>query len=332
MKKFEELTRLGRIRRSRKVIEMALKHYDIKVNKLSFLEEATNVFYKLTDQKGKKFAVKVYQEINSNMDDALVEMHFLKLIGSETEIEVPNPIKNFDGEYITYFDTPYDDVKKRVSVYEWLSGKDLDGNEEIDHFYEVGKIMAHIHEVTIKHKLPENLNPKRIDRVLYFSGDEYFYRMDKYKSKVKPETYKLFDYVIPYLDKRMAKLYDSTPYLIHGDFNPYNIRLHRNSIKLLDFEDACLGYDIHDISILLFHYQLDDKFELYKKVFYKGYRSVRNIDIDEDVVKMLMMARRVNFMNYILAISDDVEKYLDVNTKRVLECLKEIHGPEFNLD
>ncbi|MCH4890984.1 hypothetical protein EZV73_25630 [Acidaminobacter sp. JC074] len=332
MKNFDDLTRLGRIRRSKKIIELGLEHYDIDVKKMTFLEEATNIFYKVLDDKGKKYAVKVYQEINSNMDDALVEMHFLQLIKENTDIQVPVPVKNKQGDFITYLDTPYDDVKKRVSVYEWLPGKDLDENEKVEHFYEIGRIMAKVHEVTSTHKLPKTLNPKRLDKVLYFSGDDYFYKMDKYRSKVSDKTYKLLDYMIPYLDERMAKLYNEKPFLIHGDFNPYNVRLHRNSLRLLDFEDACVGYEIHDISIFLFYYQLDDDYEDYKKAFFKGYRSIRDIDIDEEEMKMLMIARRVNYMNYILAISDDVEKYLDVNTDRVMTYLKALHGPDFNLD
>lgn len=332
MKKFEELTRLGRIRRSKKIIEMGLEYYDIDVDKMSFLEEATNIFYKVVDKSGRKYAAKVYQEINSNLDDAMVEMHFLKLMADKTGIRVPKPVMNQKGDYITYFDTPYEEMKKRVSLYEWLPGSDIDEKEKVEHFYEIGKIMAEMHNVTAKHELPDNLNPKKIDKVLYFAGDEYFYKMDKYKSKVKPETYKLLDYVIPYLDGHMGKLYNDNPFLIHGDFNPYNVRLDKDKINILDFEDACLGYEIHDIAIFLFYYQLDEAYEDFKEAFYKGYRSLRDIEIDEDLLKMLMIARRVNFMNYILAISDDVENYLDVNTKRVMDYLKEVHGDGFNLD
>jgi len=93
MKKFDELTYLGRIRRCRKIIVEGLKQYDMKVASLSFLEEATNVFYKMTDENGNKYAIKIYQELSSDMNDALVEMYFLNEVSKSTDILVPQPVK-----------------------------------------------------------------------------------------------------------------------------------------------------------------------------------------------------------------------------------------------
>lgn len=324
MKKFEDLTRLGRIRRCKKIIEEGLKHYDLEVQSLTFLEEATNVFYKLVDKKGHKYAVKVYQELSSNLDDALIEMHFLSMVGENTDIVVPKAYGNTFGDYVTVVNTRYDEIPKRVAVYEWMDGVDIDEKEEVEHFVEIGKIMAKLHAYAKNHKIPKDFKPKKIDKVLYYAGDDYFYKMDKYKDKVSKKVKKQLDFMIPYLDERMSKLYESDTFLIHGDFNPFNIKLHKGSIRLLDFEDTSLGNEVHDIAIFLFYYRYDEKYLEYKDAFLEGYRSIRPVTIDEADVEMLMVARRINFMNYILAIQDDVEDYLNRNYKRVEDYLNEI--------
>lgn len=324
MKKFEDLTRLGRIRRCKKIIEEGLNDYDLKVQSLTFLEEATNVFYKLIDTQGHKYAVKVYQELSSDLEDAVIEMYFLKMVSEHTDIVVPKVYPNIKGDDVTVVDTKYDDVSKRVAVYEWMDGVDLDEKEEEKHFVEIGKIMAKLHDLSQKKAIPKELNPKKIDRVLYYAGDDYFYKMDKYKDKVPEKIRKQLDFIMPFLDEKMAKLYDKDSFLIHGDFNPYNIKLHQGEIRLLDFEDASLGSEVHDIAIFLFYYRYDVNYLSYKKAFLKGYRSIRPVTLDDNDIEMLMIARRVNFMNYILALDEGAEDYLNQSYKRVEAYLSEM--------
>ncbi len=325
MKKFDDLTRLGRIRRVKKIIEEGLEFYDVEVKDLKFLTEDTNIFYKLTDTFGNRYAVKIYEELSSNLDDSQVEMYFLDQIASKTNIVVPRGVKNKSGDYVTLIESKYDTVKKRMAVYEWMDGYDLDEREKISHFEQIGALMAEMHQVAETIDVPKQFNPKRIDKVLYYAGDDYFYKMEKHQSKVSPEFRKLMDFIIPYLDERLIKFYDNKTIMIHGDFNPWNIKVHKGNIRLLDFEDASIGLPIHDIATLFFYYQYDDNYKKYQEAFYTGYRTVKDIERhQESELNLLMIARRVNFMNYILEINDAPEKYISTNIERVEKYLKEV--------
>lgn len=318
MKEFNDLTRLGRIRRAKKIVLEGLVQYDLKVREMTFLTEDTNIFYKAIDEKGRSYAIKIYQEFSSNLDDSKVEMFFLDYVSKHTEVVVPRGVTNKSGHFVTVIDSKYDTVKKRMSVYEWMDGKDLDEREEVSYFEQIGSIMAELHNHAEHIELPCDIHAKRIDKVLYYAGDDYFYRMEKYQHKVTDDFVSFMDTIIPHLDKQLKDLYKKTPMLIHGDFNPFNIKVHKKEVRLLDFEDACMGLPLHDISTLFFYYRYDDNYSLYKDAFYKGYESKRPFNKDQEaLMEMLMTARRVNFLNYVVELYDDPKSYIEKNLARV---------------
>jgi len=61
---------------------------------------------------------------------------------------------------------------KRVAVYTWIEGEDLDGNETPELFYKVGKIMAKLHLQTERIEIPDFITPKRRDKVFYYEGEK----------------------------------------------------------------------------------------------------------------------------------------------------------------
>lgn len=325
MKKFNELTRLGRIRRARKIILEALEHYDLDIETMDFLTEDTNIFFKIKTKNQKKYAVKLYQELSSDLDDSKAELYFLSEIGNSLDVVVPHVVANRMGDLVTVIDTAYDEVAKRIAVYTWMDGKDIDEIETPEMFRKIGVVMAKMHQFSQRMTIPSDIKSKKLDKVLYYAGDDYFYKNPKHQSKINEDYIKLMDFVIPYLDKRMQALYEKEPILIHGDFNPYNIKTYKGDIRLLDFEDTSLGYPIHDVAILFFYYQYDDQYELYKDAFYQGYNTVLDIGrYDDQTIQMLMTARRVNFLNYILEIHDQPEKYIERNMARVQDYLKRV--------
>jgi Ser/Thr protein kinase RdoA (MazF antagonist) len=319
MRAIEDLTRLGRLRRCRKLMVEALKSYDIEVDQLVYLTEATNIFYKVIGKDQSTYVMKLYEELSSNMDDSLVEVHFLNLVKDHTDVEVPEVVLNKDKNAITLVEKEYENTPKRFILYKWKAGKDYEGYESLEHFKSIGEIMGKLHNLTEVHEIPEEMNPKKINKVFYYAGDEAFYLEDKHKKFVSKRYKHIMKTLQPILDKQLAALYEKdNPIMIHGDFNSSNIRIHKNQIHLLDFEDTSLGFPVHDIAIMFYYYRYDEKYHDYKKAFYKGYHSVRKeSSIDETTVEMIMAARDLNFLNYILEVSEDPSQYIERSLKRL---------------
>jgi len=316
-KPIHELTRLGKIRRGHKYVSRALADYDLEVKTVRFLTEESNMFFKVVDQNGNKYAAKLYENFSSNLMDSRLEMYLLNYINDMTQVGVPSPLKNKSGESITLLEDSYEDVQPRVALYKWFDGQPFEGQETVEYFYEIGQVMAQMHQATKNLSYPKDLKPKKIDKVFYYAGDQEFYKMDKYKSFVSQSFKSTMDYLVPILDQKLKAYYQEEAILIHADFNPWNIWVDKG-IKMIDFEDASLGLPLHDIAILLYYYRFHENYESFKEAFYQGYETLLPLpSFNQEDLDTLMTARDANFINYILVLSDDPSDYIDKQLKRL---------------
>ena len=327
MKPYDSLTPAGIKRRLRKVAELALEEYALAIESIDYLIEETNVFFKLMDTDGNKYALKVFQEESSTIEDNLAEVFFIDTVKKNSDIEIPEVVPASDGRGVVVIKSPYTPTAKRVAVYKWLEGEDLDGKESTDRFFELGAMTAKLHLATAQVSIPENLSPKRRDKVFYYNDEVAVYKEESYQEHLSKQYHKLMDSIIPYLNEKLLSYYDNAnPQLIHADLNPWNVKVHGDELRLLDFEEAMLGIPVHDFAIMLFYYRHDDNFvyEDVKKAFFDGYASLQPLpEFSEFDLELLMTARRVNFLNYILQISPDPKTYIEKNLPRVEAFLEE---------
>lgn len=321
MKAYDQLTKVGVKRRLAKVVERALLDYEIEVEKIKFLEEATNFFYKVTTKNGDCFAAKVVMDDWLKIEDNRIEAFLLEHVKATTDIEVPVLMKNINKEPVTVVSSELTPEPKRVLVYEWFEGTDIDGNETDERFFEVGKLTAKLHTALEGVDLPKGIKAKKWDEVFYFRGETAVYKEEKYQEFLSEEYHQVMDLMIEHLNTELPKFYEKhDAFIIHGDLNPWNIKTNDERLIVFDFEDNLLGTPIQDIAIMLFYYWHDDKFdfEKVKSSFLKGYSSVRKVpDFDEYELELLMTARRVNFLNYILQVSENPKAYIERNLPHV---------------
>jgi Ser/Thr protein kinase RdoA (MazF antagonist) len=159
---YEQLTDSGKRRRLFKVAELATKQYDFEVKHISFLVEETNIFYKIIDRLGNQYALKIFQEESSTLEDNLAEVYFVDLVSRTNKVTIPSVIQAKDGNYIQVITSKYTPEPKRVALYEWMEGEDLDGNENEHRFMQFGELTAHLHNSTYDISIPNELSPKSV--------------------------------------------------------------------------------------------------------------------------------------------------------------------------
>ncbi len=328
MKVYDDLSPQGKKLRLRKVIEIGLKSYDLDIVQFHFFEEATNMLYKCLASDGSLYMLKIFDEINSTYEDNLVEVFMIDTLRDHSDLFLPEIIAARDGQEIVSIESKYTDTPKRMVIYKWVSGISFDGNETLDGFYALGQSMAKMHMATAGLRVPDSLFPKRFDKVYYFKDEKAVYHEEKYKAFVSDEFKEIMDKLVPYTDTYLANLFKKDGMqLIHGDLNPWNVMIDDGNISVIDFEDTSYGYAVQDIGITLFYYRFDENFvyqDLKDKLF-EGYRSVCPLpEMSEEDIEMIILARRLNFMNYILLISDDPKEYIDINLKRVKIVMEEM--------
>lgn len=326
MKPYETLTAMGKKKRLRKVAELALEHYDLELKKLEYLIEETNVFFKVYDTNNQIYALKIFQEESSTMEDNLVELFFIETIQKGTDIVIPEVVYTKIGEGIVTIDSKYTPIVKRVALYGWIEGMDLDGSETYEWFYRLGILTAKLHQATDKLHIPKELSPKSWNEVFYYNGEVGVYKEERYQNILSDEYHRVMDFIIPYLNEKLPRYYkQSEPQLIHADLNPWNIKIYEDELRLLDFEEAMLGYPIHDFAIMLFYYRYNPNFNYddVKKIYFEGYTSIRFLPVFDDYdLELLMTARRVNFLNYVLQVQENPSVYIERNIPRVKEFIE----------
>ena len=307
-----------------KVALKAIKQYDLKIRKIRFLIEETNIFYEIITDNQEKYVLKIYQEESSNFNDNMAEHFLLNLIRNNTEIITPNVIKNNNNETITIIKYPNKRGYKRTALFQFIDGKPIDGIEDLDYFRKMGRIIAKLHLATKHVDLPDYINPKKLDKVFYFEGETAIYHNFKYKKYITKEMIEILDELIPYIDIKLYNLYENQkPQLIHGDLNPWNIKTKKEDVIIYDFEEAIYGLPVHDIAVFLYYYQYHQTLNFYqvKKVFLEGYKEIAKLpkNVTDENLELIMVSRRINFFNYILTLRKNPKEYIEMSFPKIRE-------------
>lgn len=313
------------------IVEDAMKLYAIDPIGIEFLCEETNVFY-LVYTSSSKVVLKIFQEESSKLEDNLIEMYLLEQITLKSDIIVPKVIQTKKGEHIGFVYDSKDNINKRVALYEFLEGEDIDQIETVDLICKLGKETAKLHNLTKTLSIPKDMHPKKWDKVFYYRDEEVLYNQERYKHYFGDENVKFLDQLIAFVNEKLSSFYNKESFLIHADLNPWNVKVFDEEIRLFDFEEGMIGSFIHEFAIFLFYYKYDnrDVYNAFKNAFLKGYEEVSGpTSYNEFDIEILMLARRLNFLNYILMISDDPTGYIHLNLKRVKETVFSLN---INLD
>ena len=215
-------------------------------------------------------------------------MKLMELLNSH-KINCPKPLKSKNGSHLIKL------KNKKACIVSFLNGKDkLKLN--LKNCYEVGKVIANIHEITKKIKISRknSMGIKELGPLL---------KSIKFKSKK-------FSNLQKFLTNNLKEIKKDWPSklpqgIIHGDLFIDNIFFNRNKLSgVIDFYFAANDIFMYEIAIcinaLCFDYK-KSKFEMNKqkiKKLIKGYESVKKISLKEK--KSLNILCRGAAMRYLL--------------------------------
>jgi Ser/Thr protein kinase RdoA (MazF antagonist) len=325
MKPFNELTRLGKLRRYRKLALKALENYDLDITWVRFLTQETNTMFYLKTTDNKKYVLRIYSDEDSTLAENQAEMFWLKAINRDTHIKVTEPVARRDGQYITLVTHPGVPGEKRCVVFKWVPGQTLEQHLTPENYYILGQTMArlHTHAETLN-PLPSKIQPKKWDKVFYYPDEPVVYNTPEYNHLFPPERITLIDKVITKANRVFDILYADTnnQILIHGDMHYWNVHVYRKELTIIDFEDVLLGYPVQDIAVTLYYGQDFDIYDTLRNAFTLGYTSLRKWPLEsETVVPTLMAARSVMFINYVARIEPDPLAYIEMRSESLKNFL-----------
>lgn len=301
----------------------ALQNYDVEVKEIKYLTEETNIFY-LVKSDSQDYVLKIFQEESSNFNDNLSEHYFIQVIKDLDGIATPEVVKNFKSETITKI--PFNNKRgfKRTALYKYISGENIAGKEDLNYFEAIGKTMAKLHQATKDLVHPDYINPKKWTKIFYYENEVAVYKKRKYQKYITQEMIDILDELIPYIDQKLKEFYRTNkPQLIHADLNPWNIKKTKTGYIIYDFEEAMCAYPLHDIAVFMYYYKFNDKLNYHevKNAFFKGYEQIKKLpeNLNEKNLELIMMARRINFFNYVLTVNPNPKEYISLSFPKIKE-------------
>ncbi len=305
----------------KELAETILKEYDLAVDKIAFYAQETSVIYKVTDKGEREYALKIFDNASSNIEDNMIEVFIYDAIQKDASFPFIEILPNKRNESITeHYDS--EGLKSwRCFLTSWLESKDLKGRETAERFVDLGKIVGELHRILGQATMPESLKPKKWDQVFYFREEQILYTREEFRHLFSLTEIEILNQTIHFLDGKLKDLYSvEGPQLLHGDINPWNVRIVGKQLSILDFEDAIYGPRIQDLAIL-FYYYLDHPEYQFKDIqswIIAGYNSTgMAIQIDDADFDMLYAARRINLMNFALGQGEEHSAFIKGSIERI---------------
>ncbi|MEM8862119.1 MAG: phosphotransferase [Chloroflexota bacterium] len=320
MKPYDQLTRLGKIRRQRKIVEKALELYDLDVASVDFLADHTNTLFKITSAEGTKYAFRIYTDGENTLVENRAEVFWLTALDRDTDLNVPVPIANKDGEYITLINLPGVPPDQRCQLMSWIPGKALADIKDAlnkENYFKYGQAQAKLHNHSESlHPLPADISPKKWDKVFYYPEEPVVYNQPEYSHLFSAEQVAILDKVIAKANKLLGDFFvdRGQPMLIHGDFHYWNLHLHKGELYLIDFEDLNFGYDTQDVAITFYYGREQENAAELRQAFKEGYSSQRPWPLEsEEQLQTLITARIIMFCNFVAhgLPEEEAKKYLE---------------------
>jgi Ser/Thr protein kinase RdoA (MazF antagonist) len=306
MKPFEELSRLGRIRRMRQLAKMALPAYGLSDPCLTFLKQAGNTLFRVNEAIPShtaradlylpgQYLLRIHQPGYQSTEAIDLELAWLAAMCRDAGLPVPEPVATSDGALLTQASISGIPVERACSLLCWVRGRAV-GEEQVrpHHYRAQGRLMARLHQHAEHWQAPSGLAKRKYD----WDG---LFREDGGAGIPASEAWPLLppNYVAPFEAvasrvKRVMNAWGKGPEvfgLIHADLGlDANVLFWRGEARAIDFDDSGFGYYAYDLAVGLENCQEDEALPRYREALLEGYTQIRPLPRDQIDHLDLMLA------------------------------------------
>lgn len=310
MKPYNELTRVGRLRRLRKLAEVALWEYGLSDAKLTFQHYEGNVIFRV-DVPGPAPARKANDPFvpnrynlriltTSDTEAIHAELTWLAALRREADLSVPEPVPTLDGELLTIVSVPGVPQGRLVSLMRWLDGRILTKGFRPDHFEALGKAMAGLHEFAAGWKPPQGFKRPHWDWHGQLGGRDFPYPLDELVASMPARYREAFTVVSAQVREVMEALGKGPDVygLIHADMYFENVLFKDGRAFPIDFEDCGFGYWIWDLAVALCQWPWTEDWKWMRDALLRGYTRIRNLP--EEQLKHLDLFMATQYATMVL--------------------------------
>ncbi|MEZ4659802.1 MAG: phosphotransferase [Caldilineaceae bacterium] len=179
MQPFHELTERGQARRLRKLAANALQQYDLDVRGIRLIAVHTNCLFRIDTAAGARYALRIGTPGEHSLADNLAEVTWLTALRRDTDLHVPIPIANRNGNPITIAEAAGVPEPRRCILFEWIPGRPLDEQITVENYAKLGAIAAKLHQHAASFQPPADFQAMRWDKAFYYPHEPVVIYEDK---------------------------------------------------------------------------------------------------------------------------------------------------------
>lgn len=293
--------------------------YGLGECELESINHEFNSTFKVTAASGERFALRINVNSQRTLANLKAEIFWVEQLAGEPKINVPRPVKNSGGEYISKAWHPMLERELFAVMFTWLEGEELGDEPTEEMMRATGRVMAHMHAASRATKLPQGAELPVVDDMFWGNGDAI---MPSHQLNANEKS--TLARAIEVIEQTTRAMYARTePQLIHADIHPWNVMWHEGDVSIFDFDDCVIGLPAQDIAVTLYYNDTPEQ----DAAFLAGYEEVAPLpNFTEHEMNILKLQRRIFLLSYILETENPehramVGEYLAKTLLRIEEVL-----------
>ena len=277
----------------------ALESYDVEVSRLRLITNSWNCVFRVDTTDGTRFALRVTlprPERHRSLVGA--EVDFMAALAAGTELTVPMPVMNVDGDPVTEACAEGVPQPRDCVLFSWVTGRDLAEAVTPDSYCRLGEVMATMHDFASAWAPPPDFPLMTYDATIHL-GESMVLLDDHAMRLYSREHRKIAALLLAKSDVNVAAAHRrGMAIVIHGDMHHWNVKVDRGQFAVIDFEDLQFATPVLDVATTLYYIRWRDDYAQLFEGYRAGYSSVRPwVEAFDGELEGLIPARGLDLLN-----------------------------------
>lgn len=233
----------------------ALANYPVTGKSIEFIGQSANTVCKITDMQGNRYALRLHLSVSEGLESywskpnvVRSEMVWLHALERDTDLTVPSPIRNHDGDFVTITDGTASTLLK------WVDGEQKEHAASVEEAEAMGAMIGKLHRHSANWTVPDGFERPAFD------GSRILQTIDNLQQQLDRGLLPAADTdLLQRAGRRVVGMMKAMPRtsanwgIIHADLNPGNIVFHGTEARPIDFGACGFGFYLFDLGWALCH-------------------------------------------------------------------------------
>lgn len=265
---FGELGRRAQIARMRRSAALALHKFGIEPTELRLLNHDFNTTFRVDTTSG-PLALRLNLNSARTISEVRAEVEWTRCLAGEEGRTVASPVATPEGEWAVA--VPVHGIPNPVPavLYNWLDGPNLGRRVSRPSAQALGCATARLHHHSAGWTAPARADYPALNAVLMNSPD---YLTGRVHWWLDNEARQILERVNDQVGTILAPVFAGPTQVIHADLHPWNVKWHRHTLAIFDFDDCGRGVPLQDLAISAYYLRRSPVLE---EAVMEGYVDVR---------------------------------------------------------